>query len=611
MPTEEVKVVVKQEDQTQGASRSQKRGVDEYNRSLNQTIRLKDKLLQQERQLARERESEQRAMRQVARSQRVTQRPGRRWTAPEGFMEMSKADLIRGVASGQIPMTEVPQELRNEIQVERQLHQRQQRRVVQQQIQQREGGGGGGGGGGRLGWARFLRGGRGAVTGTLGAMTGGVEGFAGGMGQVGSAIGGAGMMLGGAAGAALGVGAALVGILAATTAMAANMAGPAFSYQNVAMPLNYRLGRNAVAEARAIGMQYGYSPEESARLQAGLERGGAQAGFGAAAKLRWAGIEAQEATQLMTGATGAGIVQPGKSTEYERFAKIIAIAIADKTKLPSVPQYLEQLNNLMSLSNQFQADIGITGGETLAAIAKWQETAGTSMLRGTQGARTMASIANWVGKTEDPAQQVMIYEALKGDSRFQQESARILREKGISIGPGEDWWKFEYQREMPEAWIPALSGFSRRFGGNKNVGAAVLRRGTGLSMTQARMLIDISEKHGGDYGKIKEEFQARTKEDLEKLVQPMDEGDLRRKLAEIAEKQLQAAEALAPDVAELKDSLAELRRLAIPILKDAVIITKWTVNWINSNPLHKATPEEKKIMEEADRNSPFLPGVGG
>jgi len=129
MPTEETKIVIKEEDQTQQATRTIKRGVDEYNQSLNRTVNLKKQILQQDREIARERAAEARAMASVARSERVKQRPGRGWQEPGNFNEMSKAELIRSVASGETPMAAIPQELRNEIQVERKAYQTQQQRA--------------------------------------------------------------------------------------------------------------------------------------------------------------------------------------------------------------------------------------------------------------------------------------------------------------------------------------------------------------------------------------------------------------------------------------------------------------------------------------------------
>lgn len=409
------------------------------------------------------------------------------------------------------------------------------------------------------------------------AVSGGVPGVMGGISQAGGLLAGlgtGGLIAGGALSA-----------IAAGAVAAHRLAQPALSIQNLQQPLRIRMGGARVAGAREFGARYGYTPEETLQTLGAMERTGSQAGFEAMARLRLqAGIEPETAAQLSGTVTAAGGVRPGDAAGYERFAKLIAVAIADKTKLPSVPQYLEQMNSLMQLSTNYLSDITENDTATIAAIAKWQETSGTSLLRGQRGAQTIAGVANWVAKTEDPAAQAMIYQALQNSPEFQAEmNSRLTKgvEEGRYYAPQSEWWKFQMTRGMPGAWLPALSGVTKAYGNQSDLGAYMLSQQLNMSPEHAATLYKLGREYEGDVGKISAGFKTETGKDLEQILKPQDEMEMRRRQAEIAEQQLKLAEVLAGDVMNLNASMTALLVQATPFLQLATVTSQIIIDTLN------------------------------
>lgn len=390
-------------------------------------------------------------------------------------------------------------------------------------------------------------------------------------------------------------------------AMVANrLAQPAIQALPLQVPLRIRHGRAAEEAIRAQGAAAGIMPMEALQQFTQMERFGGQAGFQPMTQLRGVGVEPEQAIGAFAAATAGGGVLGRTTREYEQFAKLIAAAIADKTKLPSVPQYLDQMTGLLQTSNQYAGDLTESGLEMVAGIAKWQETAGTSLLRGTRGTQTMASLTNWVARTEDPAAQAMIYQSLKSSPYFMAKAGEYFGTGkgglGLDIsGPGKEYKWLQFARSgrlAPLAAITAMGRSAAFFGGDEAMAAMMMGKQWGMSPEQALTLQRLGgaarEKLAGGMPEnkvndfINEEFKKGTGANLADVLSGNEELALQRQMSATANAQLEQATKLLPAVTAMKEELTRFVEAALPFITVASNIAGaglWGVRKLIVEPL--------------------------
>ena len=378
--------------------------------------------------------------------------------------------------------------------------------------------------------------------------------------KIGAGGAGAGSMLGlGALGAVAGIG------MAAGLAwkLAESMAQPYIEYQKTAAPLFYTsIGKKGVEEARATGVGYGYEPTEMAGFQRRMYRVGGAYAPEQFAKLRYGGLEMEEALPYMEAITRVGGAGARGKSDYEKLAKEIAIAIADKTKLPSVVQYMEQLVGLTQQSEQYLANVSDETRLGNVALARWGEEGGTSLLRGARGAQTWGAIGGWIAGNQDPAQKTLLYSIIARDEKYRGEVAGEALTKypelaGAIGGKGPmgmfEWqWMREHYGATAQGRLSALRGLRERIP-NFSQAALTLSQGAGISLEHATDVLSEVGKRGSPE-EIERNIKEKTGMGLSEIMKSAGEreGDLRKKLATTADSQLKVSEKLASDVVEIK-----------------------------------------------------------
>ena len=136
-------------------------------------------------------------------------------------------------------------------------------------------------------------------------------------------------------------------------------------------------------------------------------------------------------------------------------------------------------------------------------------------------------------------------------------------------------------RGMPGAWLPALSGVTKAYGNQSDLGAYMLSQQLNMSPEHAATLYKLGREYEGDVGKISAGFKTETGKDLEQILKPQDEMEMRRRQAEIAEQQLKLAEVLAGDVMNLNASMTALLVQATPFLQLATVTSQIIIDTLN------------------------------
>jgi hypothetical protein len=184
----------------------------------------------------------------------------------------------------------------------------------------------------------------------------------------------------------------------------------------------------------------------------------------------------------------------------------------------------------------------------------------------------MASLTNWVARSEDPAQQAMIYQALKNSPAFMRAAETQMGGLGLNFGPGQEYQWFQFARTNPLAAVTALGASRELYGGNRALAAIAMGPQLGLTAPQALTLQDIAARTpGGDrpeewIEKVAEEFKRIEKVDLATLLSGKEPLEIQRTLAETANKQLNQAMDLAKEVAMMRAKMVDLVDVAMPAL---------------------------------------------
>lgn len=375
------------------------------------------------------------------------------------------------------------------------------------------------------------------------------------------------------------LGAGGVGILAAAGGLAAiaaavmhatSLAERSMAIERNVLPLYYRMagGREQIQQAMRFGAGYGYAPEEVAQFLPQLERIGAYEAFQPFARLRYRGMEMQELMPFIQTATTMGAAGTRTEKEYEKLAKLIAIQFASKG-LPSISQALEQLTSITQSQGSYLADVTDEQLGYLAALVRAGEESPTAMLRGARGAQTWATVQAAMAGTQDPGHLMMIYSTL---SRNPDLRAKVLnpiygREMG---GAALTPFRAQMIRESPEALLAMLQGYTR--GGDLETGAMMLYDlfGGKLSATQTFQLAKIAGSVGTNVERFQQEA-AKKGIDLKDIEGRKLEADWRQRDAEMKLNIYNAGVALTTEVVNLKNNLAQLNLVLVPILQGVLI----------------------------------------
>lgn len=352
--------------------------------------------------------------------------------------------------------------------------------------------------------------------------------------------------------------AAFAGPLAAFGGLAAigyKAAGPAHDWLRTAGHYYYTIGAERLARGREAAARGGYMPEEYLGHMGRLAQfGGLAAETTIFGKAKYMGLEAGTVMPYLEAITRAGGAGARSKADYEKVYKELAAAIADKSKLPSIHQLMEQLVGLTGVAGQKLADIDEGTRQSIVALSKWGEEGPTAMLRGGRGAATWGKVAGWVAGAKEPAQQVLLYQMLSRDPEFRKRLSETRPDVfGRTPGTGPmPWYEFQLAREMPEAWMPALKGLNARIP-NKWQAMRVLTAGTGMSNWEAMTLLETVQKHGYRYEAVDKEIKERTKgKSLEELMTGKKAGpDYREVLATKAAEQLRVSERMGEHAANI------------------------------------------------------------
>ena len=368
---------------------------------------------------------------------------------------------------------------------------------------------------------------------------------------------------------ALGVG----GPLAAFGGLAAlgmKLAGPAHEYLQQAGRYYYTIGAERLRRGRAYGAGFGYMPMETVGYMAQLARVGAVAAWEPMAGARYAGLEAATAMPYIEAITRAGGAGARTKADYEKIYKELAAAIADKTKLPSIYQLMEQLVGLTGISEQRLADIDEGTRQSLVALSKWGEEGPTAMLRGGRGAATWGKVAGWIAGAKEPAQQVLLYQILSRDPDFRRMlSAKRPDVFGRIPGVGAmPWYQFQLARELPEAWMPSLKGLMKAVP-NRWQAMRVLTAGTGMSNWEAMTLMDTVQKHGFKLKESEDAIKKKTGKTFQELFQGTEKSQLdwRDKMARKADKQIEIGEKMGANAAHIDEVVTRLFYAISPLVE--------------------------------------------
>jgi hypothetical protein len=217
------------------------------------------------------------------------------------------------------------------------------------------------------------------------------------------------------------------------------------------------------------------------------------------AGMRYGGIMPTESIHIMEQLSRVGGLGRRQESDFKQFGREIAAAIADKTKIQSLPNLMESLIGITQLSEGYLADMTTEQRQGIMAMGRWAAESPTAALRGTLGVQNIGKMMQWTAKTEDPGNQMLIWSMLSRSPSIRQQ---------IGLGPTEPMGMYEFwkARHKPESYMHVMAGISKSL--PKQYAEMVLGQQMGFAPEVAEKLVGYFQGAAiPDFNKVKKMIQ--------------------------------------------------------------------------------------------------------
>jgi hypothetical protein len=249
--------------------------------------------------------------------------------------------------------------------------------------------------------------------------------------------------------------------------------------------------------------------------------------------LRYGGMLPTESIKMMETMARVGGVT--KDTDFRKLGRELAAAIADKTKIQSMPSLMESMIGAQELASHYLGDMTVTQRESAIAMGKWLAESPTAALRGSLGTQNVGNIMGWVSGTKNPAAQMLIMQSIAGLGPA--ERKKLGAPETGPLG----YYGMQDIRNNPDVWPYILKSMSSKF--NMNEMTEIIQSEMGIPRAQAKSIAGYFGGGGGRNAMEEKNFiDATIKKgaDEPKKIQN-DLEKVREHTAEIQDKQLTAA----------------------------------------------------------------------